>query len=128
MLLRVEGLRSIEQAMHQLGTGEHIWVRGIGDVLIYVCRLGESSFRVGVYSVERIATRFSVKRLRVDARVGQMEAYKLMEKLSARPCRVVKNTFIDGHIALGPANSGELSYRDFVIAVKDLGLRVQANP
>ena len=128
MLLRVEGLRSTEQAMHLLGTGEHLWVRGIGDVLIYVCRLGEASFRVGVYSVERIATRFSVKRLGVDAKVGQIEAYKLVEKLGARPCRVVKSTFVDGLTALGPASSVELSYKDFVMAVKGLGLRVQANP
>jgi hypothetical protein len=128
MLLRVEGLRSTEQAMHLLSLGEHLWVRGIGDVLIYVCRLGEASFRVGVYSVERIATRFSVKKLGVDARVGQVEAYRLVEKLSARPCKVVKNTFVDGLAALGPVSSVDLSYKDFVIAVKGLGLRVQANP
>ena len=73
-MLKVEGLRSTEQAMHLLGTGEHLWVQGIGDVLICVCRLGEVNYRMSVCSVERIAKRFSVKRLRVDARVGQVEA------------------------------------------------------
>jgi hypothetical protein len=127
-LLKVEGLRSTVQAMHLLGTGEHLWVRGIEDVLIYVCRLGETSFRVSVCSVERIARQFSVKRLRVDARVGQVEAFKIVEKLGARPCRVVKNSFVDGSTTFGEASGEELSCKDFVNAVRGFGLRVQANP
>ena len=127
-LLKVEGLRSTEQAMHLLGVGEHLWVRGIGDVLIYVCRLGEASYRMSVCSVERITKRFSVKRLMVDARVGQMEAYRLVKKLGARPCKVVKNNLVDKPAAFGEANDGELSYQDFVKAARCLGLQIQANP
>jgi len=127
-LLKVEGLRSTEQAMHLLGVGEHLWVRGIGDVLIYVCRLGEASYRMSVCSVERIAKQFSVKRLMVDARVGQAEAYRLVEKLGARPCKVVKNNLVDEPAALGGASGGELSYQDFVNAVRGLGLLIQTNP
>jgi len=124
----VEGLRGTEQAMHLLGMGEHLWVRGIGDVLIYVCRLGETNYRMGVCSAERIATRFYVKTLRVDARVGQVEAYRLVEKLGARPCRVVRNSLVDERATVGIASGGELSYEDFVNAVRGLGLRIQANP
>jgi hypothetical protein len=126
-LLKVEGLRSTEQAMHLLGMGEHLWVRGIGDVLICVCRLGEASYRMSVCSAERIATRFYVKALRVDARVGQVEAYRLVEKLGDRPCRVVRNSLVDEPASLGEAG-GELSYKDFVNAVRGLGLLIQANP
>ena len=126
--MKVEGLRSTEQAMHLLGTGEHLWVRGIGDVLIYVCRLGEASYRMSVCSVERIAKHFSVKRFRVDSRVGQVEAFRLVEKLGARPCRVVKNNLVDKPAAFGEAGGGELSYQDFVKAVRGLGLQIQANP
>jgi hypothetical protein len=127
-LLRVEGLRGTEQAMRLLGKGEHLWVRGIGGVLIYVCRLGEASYRMSVCSAERMARRFSVKRLGVDARVGQVEAYRLVEKLGARPCRVVRNSLVDERATVGIASGGELSYEDFVSAVRGLGLRIQANP
>ena len=127
-MLKVEGLRSTEQAMHLLGSGEHLWVRGIGDVLIYVCRLGEASYRMSVCSVERIAKHFSVKGFRVDSRVGQVEAFRLVEKLGARPCRVVKNSLVDESAALGEAGGGELSYLDFVNRVSGLGLRIQSNP
>ena len=128
MLLKVEGLKNTEHAMHLLGTGEHLWVRGIGDILIYVCRLGEASYRMSVCSVERIAKRFSVKSLRVDARVSQLEAYGLVEKLGARPCKVVKNSLVDESAAFSGTSGGDLSYNDFVNAIRGMGLRVQANP
>ncbi len=128
MLLKVKGLRSTEQAMHLLGTGEHLWVRGIENVLIYVKRLGEASYRIGVCSVERMATHFSVKRLSVDASVDQMEAYRLVRKLGARPCRVVKNSLVDELEGLGDSVGVELSYQDFLSSVRGLGLRVQVNP
>jgi hypothetical protein len=127
-LLKVEGLRGTEQAMRLLGKGEHLWVRGIGDVLIYVCRLGEVSYRMSVFSAERIATRFYVKTLRVDARVGQMEAFRLVEKLGARPCRVVRNSLVDEPAAMGIASVVEFGYKDFVNEVRGLGLLIQANP
>ena len=127
-LLKVEGLRGTEQAMRLLGKGEHLWVRGIGDVLICVCRLGEASYRMSVFSAERIATRFYVKTLRVDARVGQVEAFRLVEKLGARPCRVVRNSLVDEPAAMGIASGVELGYKDFVNAVRGLGLLIQANP
>jgi hypothetical protein len=128
MLLKVEGLRSAKRAINLLGTGEHLWVRGIGDVLIYVCRLGEAVYRVSVCSAARIATRFCVKGLRVDARMSQVEAYRLVEKLGARPCKVVNSKLVDEPATLSEANGGELSYQDFVNTVKGMGLRVQINP
>ena len=128
ILLKVKGLKSTEQAMNLLGTGEHLWIRGIENVLIYVHRLGEVSYRICVCSVERVTTRFSVKRLGVDAKVGQMEAYRLVKKLGARPCKVVKNSLVDELEKLSETCGAELSYLDFVNAVKVLGLRVQVNP
>ena len=68
-LLKVVGFSSTEHAINVLGMGEHIWVRGIGDVLIYVNKLGETNYRIGVYLVERMASGFSVKRLSVDTKV-----------------------------------------------------------
>ena len=128
ILLKVKGLKSTEQAMHLLETGEHLWIRGIENVLIYVHRLGEASYRICVCSVECVTTRFSVKRLSVDAKVDQMEAYRLVKKLGARPCKVVKNSLVDELEKLSETCGAELSYHDFVNAVKGLGLRVQVNP
>ena len=128
MLLKVEGLRSAKRAINLLGTGEHLWVQGIGEVLIYVCRLGEAGYRVSVCSAARIATHFSVKGSRVDARMSQVEAYRLVEKLGARPCKVVNSKLVDGQVMLSEASGGELSYQDFVNTVKGMGLRVQVNP
>ncbi len=125
--MKVDGLKSIVREMDLLGAGEHIWVRGIGEFLIYFCRLGESSYRVCICSVERVATRFSVKKSRVDARMSQVEAFRLVEKLGARPCRIVKNKLVDGSALMGGVNV-ELSYQDFVDSVRAMGLRVQLSP
>jgi hypothetical protein len=127
MLLKVEGLKSTVRTMDLLGTGEHIWVRGIGKFLIYICRLGESSYRVCICSVEKVATRFSVKKSSIDAKMSQVEAFQLVEKLGARPCRIVKNKLVEGSAFLSEA-SRELSYQEFVDSVRGMGLRVQLSP
>ena len=127
-LIIIKGLRKTELAMNLLGDGEHLWVRGIENVLIYVGKVGEASYRIIVCNVERLSTRFSIKRLGVDARVGKLEAYKLVMKLGARPYTVVKNRFVDELELLNEVCGIELSYQDFVNAVKVMGLKVQINP
>jgi hypothetical protein len=128
MLLKVEGLRDIEREMNLLVTGEHLWVRGIGNFLIYVGKLGEASYRMCFCSVERMTMRFSVKRFGVDGRMSKAEAFRLVEKLGARPCRVVNNKLVDELVTISETSGGELGYQDFVNSVKGMGLRVQANP
>jgi hypothetical protein len=127
-LIIMKGLRRTELAMNVMREGEHLWVRGIENVLIYVGKLGEASYRIIVCNVERLSTRFSVKRLGVDAKVGKVEAYKLVMKLGARPYTVVKNHFVDELEWLNEVCGIELSYQDFVNAVKVMGLKVQINP
>ena len=123
-----KGLRKTELAMNLLGVGEHLWVRGIENVLIYVGKMGEASYRIIVCNVERLSSHFSIKRLGVDARVGKVEAYKLIMKLGARPYTVVKNRFVDELERFNEVCGIELSYQDFVNAVKVMGLKVQINP
>ena len=91
MLLKIDGLSSAKHALQLLDMGEHLWVLGIGSSLIRFKKLSEVSYRVSLYSVWREAMRFSMRSLNVDARVSQIEAYKLVEKLGARPCKLVKN-------------------------------------
>lgn len=127
-MLIIKGLRRTELAMNLLGEGEHLWVQGIENVLIYVGKVGASSYRIVVCNVERLATRFSVKHLGVDAKFGKVEAYKLVMKLGARPYKVVKNHFVDEFERLNDVRGTEISYQDFINAVKVMGLKVQINP
>jgi len=127
-LIVMKGLRRTELAMNMMRDGEHLWVRGIENVLIYVGKVGETSYRIIVCNVERLATRFSVKHLGVDAKVGKLEAYKLVMKLGARPYTIVKNRFVEELERLNELCGIELSYQDFVNAVKVMGLKVQINP
>lgn len=126
-MLKIEGLRETKQAVNSLVAGEHLWVRGINDVLIYVGRVSEASYRISVCSVSRIAKRFSVERERVDANVSIGEVSKLIEKLGARPCRVVGNDLVEGHAPL-PSRGVVVNYADFVKMVTGFGIRVQVNP
>ena len=126
-MLKIEGLRETKQAVHNLVTGEHLWVRGINDVLIYVGRLSEATYRMSVCPVNRIAKRFSVERAEVDANVSIGEVSKLIEKLGARPCRVVRNDFVEEHTPL-PVHDVVVSYADFVKMVTGFGIKVQVNP
>ena len=104
-MLKIKGLRETRQAIDSLLAGEHLWVRGINDVLIYVGRVSEASFRMSVCSVSRIAKRFFVERAEVDANVSIGEVSKIVEKLGARPCKVVGNDLVEGHMLL-PAGPG----------------------
>ena len=127
-MIIIKGLRRTELEMGLLRDGEHLWVQGIENILIYVGKVGEAIYRIVVCKVERLSTRFSVMRLGVDARVGKLEAYKLVMKLGARPYKVVKNRFVDELERLNEVGGIELSYQDFVNAVKVMGLKVQINP
>lgn len=128
MLLKVEGLRSTERAMQLLDTDEHLWVLGIGNVLIYVCKIGEATYRMSICSVEKIAARFSVKRMAVDAKVNKNEAYQLVKKLGARPCKVVNNRQVDETLILKKTCENQLSYQNYLDIVQSQGLQVQVNP
>jgi hypothetical protein len=127
-MLKIDGFRSTERAINHLGMGEHLWVRGIEDVLIYVHRLGETHYQVGVCLFAKIASHFNVRRFSIDAKVGQGEVHRLVKKLSARPCKVVNSSLVDRLPGLNNLSENELSYQDFVNAVKNMGLRVQVNP
>lgn len=127
-MIKIEGLRNTENAMHLLGLGEHLWVQGIGSNLIRFSRLSEANYRVTLYSVWRDAARFLVKNLRVDARVNETEAYRLVKKLGARPCKVVNSRVIDESEASGEFGGREISYQDYVKEVRGEGLLVQVNP
>jgi hypothetical protein len=126
-MLKIKGLRETRQAIDSLMAGEHLWVRGINDVLIYVGRVSEASFRLSVCSVNRIAKHFFVERAEVDANVSLGEVSKLVEKLGARPCRVVGNDLVEGHTLL-PIRDVLVGYADFVQMVTGFGIRVQVNP
>ena len=128
VLLKIDGLRRTEQAIQLLSEGDHLWVRGIGNILIYVNKIGEASFRMCICSVEMVAKRFTVKRLNVDSTVGQEEAYKLVRKLGARPCKIVSNKQVDEEFVQSKISSLELSYQDFINAMKNLGFPIQTNP
>ena len=125
--MKIKGLRETRQAIDSLMAGEHLWVRGINDVLIYVGRVSEASFRLSVCSVNRIAKHFFVERAEVDANVSLGEVSKLVEKLGARPCRVVGNDLVEGHTLL-PIRDVLVGYADFVQMVTGFGIRVQVNP
>lgn len=127
-MIKIEGLEETKNAMNLLGVGEHLWVQGIGGNLIRFGKLSEANYRVTLYSVWREAARFLVKSLRVDARVNHAEAFRLVKKLGARPCKVVKSRVIDEPEASGEYGDRELSYQDYVKAVRDKGLLVQVNP
>ena len=127
MLLKIEGLKSTWQAASLLETGEHIWVRGIGDVLIFVRRLSESNFKMCLYSVDRMAKRFTLKGVIVNGKVRAGEVVKLIEKLSARPCHVVGSNLIDIS-TLKEVEGSEMGYTEFIKMVKNSGIRVQASP
>ena len=127
MLLKIEGLKNTWQAASLLETGEHIWVRGIGDVLIFVRRLSESNFRMCLYSVDRIAKRFTINGVIVNGKVKAGEVVKLIEKLSARPCHVVGSNLIDA-AKLKEIEGLEMGYTEFVKIVQNSGIRVQASP
>ena len=126
-MLKIKGLRETRQAIDSLVAGEHLWVRGINDVLIYVGRISEASYRLSVCSVNRIAKHFFVERAEVDANVSIGEVSKLVEKLGARPCRVVGNDLVEGHSLL-PIRDVLVGYADFVQMVTGFGIRVQVNP
>ena len=126
-MLKIKGLRETRQAIDSLVAGEHLWVRGINDVLIYVGRISEASYRLSVCSVNRIAKHFFVERAQVDANVSLGEVSKLVEKLGARPCRVVGNDLVEGHTLL-PIRDVLVGYADFVQMVTGFGIRVQVNP
>jgi hypothetical protein len=126
-MLKIKGLRETRQAIDSLMAGEHLWIRGINDVLIYVGRVSEASFRLSVCSVNRIAKHFFVERAEVDANVSLVEVSKIVEKLGARPCRVVGNDLVEGHTLL-PVRDVIVGYTDFVQMVTGFGIRVQVNP
>jgi hypothetical protein len=126
-MLKIKGLRETREAIESLLAGEHLWIRGINDVLIYVGRVSEASFRMSVCSVSRIAKRFFVERAEVDANVSIAEVLKLVEKLGARPCRVIGNDFVEGHMPL-PVRDVIVGYTDFVQMVTGFGIRVQVTP
>jgi hypothetical protein len=126
-MLKIKGLRETREAIEGLMAGEHLWIRGINDVLIFVGRVSEASFRMSVCSVSRIAKRFFVERAEVDANVSIAEVSKLVEKLGARPCRVVGNDLVEGYMPL-PVHDVIVGYTDFVQMVSGFGIRVQVNP
>jgi hypothetical protein len=126
-MIKIEGLSETTTALNQLGMGEHLWVRGIGDNLIRFIKLSETNYRVSLFSVWREAARFCAKNLLVDARVNQTEVLRLVKKLGARPCKVV-NSGVIVEPALGEVSDRELSYQDYVDEVKDKGFIVQVNP
>jgi hypothetical protein len=128
LLLKIDGLSSAKHALQLLDMGEHLWVLGIGSSLIRFKKLSELSYRVSLYSVWREAMRFSMRSLNVDARVSQTEAYKLVEKLGARPCKLVKNRTIDEPDMSGDVGGDEISYLEYVKAVKGSGFLVQVSP
>ena len=127
-MLKIEGLNNARRAVSLLGSGEHLWIRGIGDVLIYVRRLSDSKFRLRLYSVGRVAKHFTVKGLLVNGSVKTGEVVKLIEKLSARPCRVVVSDLVDAKAPLAEVEGSEMSYLEFVKTVRNSGVLVQANP
>jgi hypothetical protein len=59
--------------------------------------------------------------------VSLVEVSKLIEKLGARPCRVVGNDLVEGHSLL-PIRDVLVGYADFVQMVTGFGIRVQVNP
>ena len=128
LLLKIEGLNSTRQAVSQLGADEHLWVRGIGDVLIYVRRLSETTYSMCIYSAERATKRFTVKGLLVNGKVKAGVVVKLIEKLSARPCRVVGSNLVDAETQLKESESSEIDYTEFITLVKGSNIRVQASP
>lgn len=128
MQLKIEGLKHTEHALRLLINGEHMWVLGIGGNLIRFSKKSESSCRVSLYSVWREAMRFVVRDLKVDARVSQTEAIKLVEKLSSRPCKVVRNNIVDEPDELDDIGRDQISYLDYMKAVTVKGLMVQASP
>ena len=127
-MIKIEGLRETKNEMDLLGMGEHLWVKGIGSNLIRFSKLSEAKYRVTIYSVWRDAARFLVKNLSVDARVNQAEAFQLVKKLGARPCRVVKSGIVDEPEVSGEVSDVELSYHDYVKVARNKGLLVQVNP
>jgi len=114
--------------MNLLSTGEHLWVNGIGSNLIRFSKLSEAYYRVTLFTVWKDAARFLVKNLRVDAKVSQAEAFRLVKKLGARPCKVVKSRVVDDREASGECGDRELSYQDYVKEVRNNGLLMQVNP
>lgn len=103
-------------------------MQGIGSNLIRFSKSSEANYRVTLYSVWRDATRFLVKNLKVDAKVSQAEAFRLVKKLGARPCKVVKSRVIDESGAICESVGIELSYNDYVKEAIEKGLMVQVNP
>jgi hypothetical protein len=127
-LIIIKGFSETKNAMILLSAGEHLWVKGIGSNLIRFSKLSEAGYRVTLFSVWRDSTCFLVKDLRVDARVTQAEAFRLVIKLGARPCKVVRSGFVDERGALDDFGDRELSYQDYVNEVKDKDLPMQINP
>ena len=127
-MLKVEGLRSTENAVNTLDEGEHLWVKGIGDVLIYIRRVADASYRVSVCATQKLAKHFFVIKLIVDAEVKTAETMKLIKKLSARPCCIVKNNMVEEQHDLTPDVKTDLNYSDYVSLARSLGIKVQVNP
>ncbi len=127
-MIKIEGLQETRNAITLLGLGEHLWVRGIGSNLIRFSKLSEANYRVTLYSVWRDATRFLVKNLCVDAKVSQAEAFRLVKKLGARPCKVVKSRVVVEAEASNGFGDRVLSYQDYVKEAREKGLVVQVNP
>ena len=114
--------------MSKLGAEEHLWIRGIGDVLIYVRRLSETTYNMCIYSVEKATKRFTVKNLLVDGKVKTDEAVKIIKKLSARPCHIVGSNLVDSETRPKKYEGSEMNYTEFIKLVKGSHIRVQVNP
>lgn len=127
MLLKVEGFRGIERAMALLGIGEHLWIRGIGDVLIYVSVFQETTYRMSVFSVEKIGNHFSLKMREVDGVVHKDVALHIIKKICARPCKVVKNNLVNEPQTVDVPSKVETTYQDYIYNVEKLGLKVQVS-
>ena len=127
-MIKVEGLGRTWKAVRTLGNGEHLWLRGIGDVLILVRRMSDSAFMMGIYSVERIARRFAVKNPLIKGRVRSREVVKLIEKLSARPCHVVNSGLVEVDDPLDDMVGQEIGFSEFIEMARGSGIQVQASP
>ena len=127
MVLTIVDLRSTERAISALGVDEHLWVLGIGEILVYVSSLGEEKYRLSICSVGRVSTQYSVKSMRADGVMVKGVVFKILRKICARPIKIVKNNRVDESIKLGRPDLGEFSYEEFLGVVEKLGLRLQVS-
>ncbi len=75
-----------------------------------------------------MARHFKVRRPLIKGKVRSREVAKLIEKLSARPCRVIGSNLVDGGAPLDEIEGQEIGFSEFIKMAKGSGIQVQASP